>query len=101
MCGMPEHPHTNRGGFTLVQLSVILTVAAIVMTSMLSGREAGDYNQHILDDIAKLNKVEAGMATFMSSHGRRPCPADGQYDVNNTSFGLEAGATVANTTGCK
>ncbi len=91
-CIMPiSQPALNRRGFTLLQVSVILTVAAVILASTLPGQTAGDYNQKTMDNIRKLDKIEERMVTFMAKNGRRPCPADGQYFTNSNNFGLEAG----------
>jgi hypothetical protein len=90
-------PPSRNSGFSLLQTSIILMMAGLVLSSLLPGQGAGDTNQKILETIARLNKVEDGMQRFMALQGRRPCPADGQYDVNHANFGVEAGATVANS----
>lgn len=76
---------------------MLLAVSAMVLAANLPGREAGDYNQKVLDNIYKLDKIENAMQAFMASYGRRPCPADPEYDVNTHNFGLEAGAIAPNT----
>lgn len=92
---MPAPWHVSKG-FSLIQVSILLAAGALVLASNLPGRDAGDYNQKVLDTLYKLDKVEAAMQGFMAAHGRRPCPADGQYDVNAQAFGLEAGALTPN-----
>jgi hypothetical protein len=87
--------HVSKG-FSLIQVSMLLAAGALVLAANLPGRDAGDYNQKVLDTLYKLDKVEVAMQGFMAAHGRRPCPADGQYDVNAQAFGLEAGALVPN-----
>jgi FG-GAP repeat len=95
----PTDPLFRRqAGFTLLTMSIMLTVAAIIMVSMLPGRDAGDYNQKVLTTAQKLDKVEWAMRGFMLYNGRRPCPADGQYDINNHYFGIEA-ANLGTCTG--
>ena len=71
-------------------LSVILLVGAIVYASVLAGGCAGDPVLKSSDTVTKLSKVEQAMVGFMARNGRRPCPADGQYDVNTANFGKEA-----------
>ena len=90
-----QHRHFTDSirGFSLIQISIILMVAAIILASLLPGG-GGDYNQRVSDNIAKLDKIEVAMNAFMSANGRRPCPADGQYDINSTNFGWEAGSSV-------
>ena len=78
---------------------MLLAVSAMLLAASLPGRDAGDYNQKTIDNIYKLDKIESAMQAFMASNGRRPCPADGQYDVNTQKFGLEAGTLTPNTAG--
>jgi hypothetical protein len=95
--GRNQPKKMNIFGFSLLQTSVMLMMAALVLISLIPGQQAGDTNQKIIDTIARLNKVEDGMQRFMALRGRRPCPADGIYDVNEANFGLEAGAVTANS----
>ena len=81
------HP---RAGFSLIMMSILITVAAIIMVSMLPGQDAGDYAQKTANNVLKLDKVEEAMRSFMAVNGRRPCPADGQYAINTANFGKEA-----------
>ena len=43
--------------------------------SLLPGEKAGDYNQKIISNIEKLDKIEEATIIFMAHNGRRPCPA--------------------------
>lgn len=97
------HQRSARQGFSLIQISVLLAVGAMLLASSMPGKDAGDSNQKTLDNIYKLDKIEAAMTAFMASNGRRPCPADGQYDVNDQHFGWEAGALTPNSPllGCR
>lgn len=81
----------------MLQTSLLLTMSALVMVSILPGQKNGDYNQKTLDDVAILDQVEEGMKRYMALNGRRPCPADGQYDVNTNNFGKEAGEITPNS----
>jgi hypothetical protein len=76
--------------FSLVWVSLPLTAGAIIMVSILPGREAGSDAQKGARSVSKMDEVEDAMRAFMLFNGRRPCPADGQYDVNNANFGREA-----------
>ena len=80
----------RHAGFSLIAVSILITVAALIFVSVLPGQEAGDLNQKTINNIAKLEKVEEAMRSFMAFQGRRPCPADGQYAVNTANFGREA-----------
>ncbi|MBY0408117.1 MAG: hypothetical protein K2Q01_10530, partial [Rickettsiales bacterium] len=92
----PRQKH-SQPGFSLIQVSMLLAVAAMVLAASLPGRDAGDYNQKVLATIYKLDKIEVAKEGFMASYGRLPCPADGQYDVNEELFGWEAGHSTDNS----
>lgn len=79
-----------QAGFSLIMVSILLTVAALIFVSLLPGQEAGDLNQKTINNTKKLERVEEAMHSFMAFNGRRPCPADGQYVVNTANFGKEA-----------
>lgn len=85
---MKRRQHSS--GFSLITMSIILTAAAIVFVSFLPGKEAGDYNKKTLDNVKRLEKIEEAMRGFMVGNGRRPCPAQGSYDINAHNFGIEA-----------
>ena len=88
----------NREGFSLLQIATVLMVGTVVLISILPGGDAGDNNQKNITNAQKLDKIEDAMSAFMAVNGRRPCPADGQYDVSSANFGLEA-ANHGNCTG--
>lgn len=81
---------TRQAGFSFIQISLILTAAAIAIVAFLPGKEAGDYNKKVEDTLEKMQKVDEAMKSFMIANGRRPCPADGQYGVGSANFGKEA-----------
>jgi len=81
----------NIRGFSLIQVSVLLMVGAIVLTSLLPASGVGDYSQKVISNTAKLDAIETATIAFMSKYGRRPCPASGQYNPAQASFGLEQG----------
>ena len=80
----------RHAGFSLIAVSILITVAALIFVSVLPGQEAGDTNQKALNNTKKLERVEEAMRSFMAFQGRRPCPADGQYAEGTANFGLEA-----------
>jgi len=79
-----------QSGFNLITVSVLVVAASLVMVSMLPGEQAGSNNQKSVSSIQKLDKVELAMQGFVLANGRRPCPAEGQYDINTGSFGKES-----------
>ncbi len=79
-----------QSGFNLLAMSILLTVAAYIMASVIQGGKAGDYNYKAMANIQKLDKVEESMKAYMAKNGHRPCPASGQYAVSSANFGIEA-----------
>ena len=65
---MKQASRPNKtGGFSLIAVSILLTVAALVFASLLPARkEAGDVNQKALN-IGK--KLELGRGSHASVHG--------------------------------
>ena len=86
-------PHRFRrvsAGFSLIFVSIMLTISAMIFVSLLPGKEAWDNNVKMINNVKKLERVEEAMRSFMAANGRRPCPADGQYAENTAHFGREA-----------
>ncbi len=76
-------------GFSLVQVSMILMVAGLIMVSMLPGGET-------TSDVAKNNvtmermrAIEQATQSFMAKNFRRPCPADGEIAIGAAGYGVE------------
>lgn len=86
----PAMIHNEYAGFSLIFISILLTVAALIFVAFLPGKDAGDTNQKMIRNVNKLERVEEAMRSFMAANGRRPCPADGQYVENSPNFGVEA-----------
>ncbi len=89
---------SRQAGFSLVWASVLLTVGAIIMASVIPGQGAGDFNAKSIATMLKLQRIEEATRAFMTLNSRRPCPADGQYAVGNIYFGVEA-ASAGTCTG--
>jgi hypothetical protein len=79
-----------ESGFTLILLSIVLTVAALLLVSFLPGREAGDINSRSLETLHRIYTIEEAVKSFLLAEGRRPCPAEGTYGVDEAHFGVEA-----------
>ena len=83
-------PPRQPAGFSLIFVSILITVASLIFVSILPGQEAGDVNVKTINNVKKLEHVEEAMRGFMATNGRRPCPADPQYKENTANFGKEA-----------
>ncbi len=81
-------PTNGNRGFTLIQISILLTVAALVLVTLLPS------TQTILTSntstITKMNTLLTAIRQFQAANGRLPCPADASQPISSTSYGLEA-----------
>lgn len=78
-----------RHGFSLIELSVVLVIIALVMGSGLSVVLTKMDGIHRLETHKKMEKITGALAGFVTQHKRLPCPADGTLATTNANFGLE------------
>ncbi|MFO0807541.1 MAG: VCBS repeat-containing protein [Gemmataceae bacterium] len=94
----------STSGFSLLQLSILLALAGILVATMIPGKDAGDQNAKTLLTLERIQRIEDATKGFMAAHHRRPCPASGQYPetieagASSQYFGVEA-ATPGTCTG--
>jgi hypothetical protein len=81
--------HTPQQGFSLIQVSIILAVAGVILVSMLPGGQTGSDSAKYELTRQRMLKVEEAMQAFMAKNLRRPCPADGALAVTASTFGNE------------
>jgi type II secretory pathway pseudopilin PulG len=80
---------TAQQGFSLIQVSILIAVAGIMLASVLPGGELGsDINKNRITK-EKMEKIEAATQSFMAANLRRPCPADGTLAIGSANFGVE------------
>ena len=77
-------------GFTLVEISVVLVIIALVASSLL-GISTGMMNvQRGETTRAKIKAVDAALVSFVAINRRLPCPADGSVSTGIEVFGTQA-----------
>jgi len=83
-----------RQGFTLIQISILLTLASLVFVATLpSTRSTPNGNTATT---AKMNTILAAVRQYQTTNAALPCPADGSQPMAGTYFGVaatNAGAT--------
>ncbi len=82
--------HPCHAGFSLVQLSVLLTIAGMTAAALIPGPEANDYLSRMKISHDRMAKIEQATQSYMTTYGHRPCPADATVDVGSQYFGREA-----------
>lgn len=81
--------NTQKQGFSLIQVSVLVAVAGIILASTLPGGEMGSAIGKDRITREKMEKIEAATQNFMAANLRRPCPADGTLAIGSANFGVE------------
>lgn len=90
---------TGIKGFTLIQVSIILTIASLVMVAVLPGYQTSLKSNS--SGVTKMNSVMSALRQFHASNGRLPCPADPTMATGNSNYGVEAAkpGSINNCTG--
>ncbi|MDX2073657.1 MAG: FG-GAP repeat protein [Alphaproteobacteria bacterium] len=79
----------GRGaGFSLIQLSIILTVGALILAATLPGG-AGDDVEKARITMERMGKIEAATRQFMAVNQRRPYPSDITAGFGAAAYGVE------------
>ena len=85
-------------GFTLVELSIVLIIIALIAGSGLALLNAQIDSQRQSATRVKQDGIRTALTTFISRNNRLPCPADTTLAVGDPNYGVEA-ATPGTCTG--
>jgi len=86
-------------GFSLLQISMLLAIASVVLVSVLPGGELGSDPQKRALTLERMQKIEEATKAYMVQNLHRPCPADGTLAMTAANFGVAANTTGANVCG--
>src|SRR5690348_4068827 len=84
-------------GFTLLELSLVLVVFSLILSSVLAVTTQDTRRNRSADLQKKMDAIEAGLLNFRRLNGRLPCPADATLTVTSQYFGQETIAAGACT----
>lgn len=97
-----RHPHklhtASEQGFTLVELSIVLVIMALVMGAGFAMLTAQIDSQRQAASRVKQEAVRTALINFISRNSRLPCPARPAATAADADFGVEA-ATPGTCTG--
>jgi prepilin-type N-terminal cleavage/methylation domain-containing protein len=82
-------------GFSLIELSVSLSIIGMIAASAISVAVTNDYYTKKAETEAKLDRIEEALAGFVQNNLRLPCPASGALDSGNANYGIEGTLTPA------
>lgn len=78
-----------QSGFSLVELSVVLTVIGITLSGALVIATKKTESDKIEETNYKLDKIENAIDAYLVKNGRLPCAANGSYVETNAAFAFE------------
>src|SRR5579884_804092 len=87
----------KKYGFTLIQLSIILTVASLIFVATLPGVQTS--LKASAASVTKMNNILNTMRGYMAANGVLPCPADPTQAIGASNFGVAA-ANRGTTNNC-
>lgn len=76
-------------GFSLLQMSILLTIGALIVASTLPGGEGGSDAEKTRITYERMRKIEEATQNFMTQHQRRPYPADLTAAIDAAAYGAE------------
>jgi prepilin-type N-terminal cleavage/methylation domain-containing protein len=86
--------HTGRRGFTLLELSIVLSLIAVIigmgLVILTSSLQASQYNA----TVARMDAIDQTLLNFSIANSRIPCPSDLTQTVSSATYGVEAATSA-------
>ena len=79
---------TMRRGFTLIQISILLTIASLVMVAILPSMRSNLDGNSLT--VTRINAVLTALRSYMAANGNYPCPADASLPTGSANYGVAA-----------
>ncbi len=77
-------------GFTLIQMSILVTILGLTLAATLPGGKEGSAIERQLSTEEKLDAIQRAMSGYRVANTRLPCPADGRLAPTDANFGIAA-----------
>ncbi len=84
------HFINRQFGLTLIEASVVLVIAAIVLGALFSVFSAQLANSRIKSTKEKQDAIEIALANYIARNNRLPCPAPATANQGSGNYGVEA-----------
>lgn len=91
----------NISGFSLVEMSIVLAITALLLGGLLPTLSAQRESQRISETRKQLDEIQQALIGHAIINGRLPCPADPTITTGQTGAGVERAppCTGGNSTG--
>ncbi len=80
----------KQRGFSLLELSIVLTIMAIVVASGLTLGTAKIQQEETVETYDEMEEIVKGLRVFLNEYGRLPCPASLTLTYSDPLYGREA-----------
>ena len=97
-------PGARQRGFTLIELSIVVAIAAVVLGVVLSLVNTQIENARAANMRSRMETIKSALVMFVARNSRLPCPAIESLAPTHNDYGVETptpgtctGATVAGT----
>ena len=84
-----KHNLFFKGGFTLVELAIVLVVISLLLVALMGPLAAQQEQKAIMDTRKQMEEAREALFGFLVANGRLPCPADPALNTSNVAAGLE------------
>ena len=81
----------HLAGFTLLELSIVLVVIALITAMGMSAGTTVIESSRIASTNNRLKAIDDALVAYRFANNRLPCPADGLQVASSATFGMEAG----------
>lgn len=92
-------PAKRIGGFTLVEIAIVVLILAVLMGGLLMPMGAQIEQRRVAETRQTLATATEALLGFAAAHGRLPCPAEAPY-ADGAVERPEGGTTVGTLVGC-
>ncbi len=92
-----RHTHSSpaQHGYTLIELSISITLIAIILGTALALSNIHQESQALDVTNSRLNRIESALQRFANLHDRLPCPAGLSVVESNVNAGMEDDCSAA------
>jgi prepilin-type N-terminal cleavage/methylation domain-containing protein len=84
---------TNQHGFTLVEISIVLVIIALLMTTAIAVANSQIAQSRITATRTKAEAIKSSLITYIARNKRLPCPAVPTLEIDDVGYGVEAATT--------
>jgi prepilin-type N-terminal cleavage/methylation domain-containing protein len=92
---MNKNMKQNNQGFSLIELSIIIAVFAVLLTSILAGGGIKNESENVTSVEKRMFEVEKAIAFFQKANGYLPCPASRTDAYGSATYGVSVSCAPA------